>query len=91
MSAQQGTPAFFEELTTRILAALGKGVVPWRRPWRLSGPTRYTGLPFTGTNNLVLSLAADAEDYRNRFWLTPAQGRSCGAKVLGAPRCSSGW
>ena len=57
-------------------------MVPWRRPWRSSTPTRYTGLPFTGTNSLVLSLAADSKGYRNPFWLTRAQGRQCGAKVL---------
>ena len=82
MSAQPGTSDFFEDLTARILAALREGVVPWRRPWRSLTPTRYTGLPFTGTNSLVLSLAADARGYANPFWLTEAQGRRCGASVL---------
>ena len=82
MSAQPGTSGLFKDLTARILAALRKGVVPWRRPWRSLMPTRYTGLPFTGTNSLVLSLAADARGYAHPFWLTKAQGRRCGAKVL---------
>ena len=82
MSAQQETSDFFKELTARILAALREGVVPWRRPWRLWTPTRYSRLPFTGTNRLVLSLAADARGYVNPFWLTIAQGRRCGATVL---------
>ena len=82
MSAQPGTPGFFKDLTARILEALREGVVPWRRPWRSLTPTRYTGLPFTGTNSLVLSLAADARGYANPFWLTEAQGRRCGAEVL---------
>ena len=82
MSAQPGTSDFFKDLTARILAALREGVVPWRRPWRSLTPTRYTGLPFTGTNSLVLSLAADARGYANPFWLTSAQGRRCGARVL---------
>ena len=82
MSAQPGTSGLFKDLTAQILAALREGVVPWRRPWRSLMPTRYTGLPFTGTNSLVLSLAADARGYANPFWLTRAQGRRCGAKVL---------
>ncbi|MDE2761997.1 MAG: zincin-like metallopeptidase domain-containing protein [Gemmatimonadota bacterium] len=82
MSARPRPPDFHKELTARILAALRKGVVPWRRPWRSLTPTRYTGLPFTGTNGLVLSLAADSKGYANPFWLTRAQGRRCGAKVL---------
>ena len=82
VSAQPGTSDFFKDLTARILAALREGVVPWRRPWRSLTPTRYTGLPFTGTNSLVLSLAADARGYANPFWLTRAQGRRCGAKIL---------
>ena len=82
VSAQPGTSDFFKDLTARILAALREGVVPWRRPWRSLTPTRYTGLPFTGTNSLVLSLAADARGYSNPFWLTRAQGRRCGAEVL---------
>lgn len=82
MSAQPGPSDFFKALTARILAALREGVVPWRRPWRSLTPTRYTGLPFTGTNSLVLSLAADAMGYANPFWLTEAQGRRCGARVL---------
>lgn len=82
MSAQQGTSDVFKDLTARILEALREGVVPWRRPWRSLMPTRHTGLPFTGTNSLVLSLVADARGYSNPFWLTEAQGRRCGAKVL---------
>ena len=82
MSAQPVTPDFHTELTDRILAALREGVVPWRRPWRSLTPTRYTGLPFAGTNGLVLSLAADARGYANPFWLTEAQGRRCGARVV---------
>ena len=82
MSARKGTSDFFKDLTARVLAALKGGTVPWQRPWRSLVPTRYTGLPFTGTNRLVLSLAADARGYSNPFWLTEAQGRRCGAKVL---------
>ena len=82
MSTQPRPSDLFKDLTARILAALREGVVPWRRPWRSWTPTRHTGLPFAGTNNLVLSLAADAKGYANPFWLTRAQGRRCGAKVL---------
>ncbi len=82
VSAQKGTSDFFKELTARILAALREDVVPWQRPWRSLVPTRHTGLPFTGTNSLVLSFTADARGYSNPFWLTEAQGRRCGARVL---------
>lgn len=42
---------------------------------------RHNGHLFTGTNSLILCLAADKAGYRSRYWLTVAQGKRLGAKI----------
>ena len=82
MSAQTATSDVLRSITDRIVAALKRGVRPWERPWRASGaPLRHVGLPFTGTNRLILSLAAGDNGYEGPYWLTKAQGGRYGASV----------
>ena len=42
---------------------------------------RHNGHLFTGTNSLILCLAADKAGYRSRYWLTRAQGERLGGKI----------
>lgn len=82
MSDEPTTSEILGQITERIVAALRDDVLPWRRPWRGSGmPLRHGGLPFTGTNALILSLAADERGYESPYWLTEAQGRRYRASV----------
>ena len=70
----------YEELTRQIIAALKEGHLPWIRPWN-AWPLRHNGRHFTGTNSLILCMAADEADYGSRYWLTEAQGKRYGARV----------
>lgn len=82
MSAQAAIAEVLRSVTDRIVAALKRGVRPWERPWRVSGaPLRHVGLPFTGTNRLILSLAAGDKGYESPYWLTQAQGGRYDASV----------
>ena len=74
------THPIYEELTRQIIAALKKGVLPWIRPWS-TWPLRHNGRHFTGTNSLILCMAADKAGYQSRHWLTQAQGKKYGASV----------
>ena len=71
----------YEEITRQIVDALQAGFVPWVRPWD-AWPLRANGQRFTGTNSLILGLTADKLRYRSRYWLTVAQGKRLGARVL---------
>ncbi len=48
------------EITSLIIQKLESGVLPWSRPWGLTGaggrPLRHCGTPYTGINNLYRPL-----------------------------------
>jgi antirestriction protein ArdC len=67
----------FDDVTSRVLAALEKGVVPWVKPWAAGtdGPTNVVSRkPYRGCNVLLLSLSG----YTTRWWLTFTQARALG-------------
>ena len=72
--------SIYEELTRQIIEALKNGRLPWIRAWN-TWPLRHNGRRFTGTNSLILCLAADEAGYRSRYWMTRAQGKRCGGRV----------
>jgi len=51
----------YQEVTDAVIAALERGTVPWRRPWRELGDGLQRNLlsrrPYRGINQLVLPLA----------------------------------
>lgn len=72
----------YESVTERILEQLGKGVIPWRKEWKYSGPVglpynRLSGKPYRGINVLLL-LSAGFTDAR---WLTYKQAQELGGNV----------
>lgn len=71
----------YEVVTERILAALEKGVAPWRKPWR-SGPqgmpkNLISGKEYRGVNVFLLGVAPFASPY----WLTFRQAKERGGNV----------
>ena len=72
--------SIYQELTRQIIEALKNGRLPWIRPWN-TWPLRHNGPRFTGTNSLILCLAADEAGYRSRYWMTRAQGKRYGGRV----------
>lgn len=75
------------EITEQIVAALEKGVMPWRRPWNDEGNT--IGLPrnavtkrtYNGGNRLILLGEAIRRGYDDNRWLTFNQAKALGGFV----------
>lgn len=73
------------EITQLIIDKLEAGVMPWSRPWGLTGaggrPLRHCGTAYTGINNLYLWAIADACGYNGRYWMTYRQAEELGGQV----------
>lgn len=73
------------EITSLIIAKLEAGVLPWSRPWGLTGaggrPLRHCGTPYTGINALYLWAIGDAQGYAGRNWMTYRQATELGGQV----------
>ena len=72
----------YHEVTGRIIAALQRGTVPWRTPWRARGHRNArSGRPYRGINTLVLQVAAIERGYEDPRWLTYRQAEAAGGHV----------
>lgn len=74
------------DITQTIIAALERGVPPWRKPWDggragLPLPRRATGEAYRGINILLLWSAACDHGYASPVWLTFRQAVALGAHV----------
>lgn len=75
------------EVTASIVAALEKGTMPWRRPWRDSGhatgtpANAVTGRAYNGGNRLILTFAALEAGHPDSRWLTFHQAQILGGNV----------
>jgi antirestriction protein ArdC len=74
----------YEMVTKKVLEALEKGTVPWRKPWAAT-----LGLPFSmstkkhyrGVNIWLLLLAAEDNGYQSRWWGTYKKVEELGGHV----------
>lgn len=72
----------YAEVTARIVAALERGTVPWRHPWRARGlRNAVSHRPYRGINLLVLSLTSMEAGYDDARWLTFRQAEQLGGHV----------
>lgn len=79
-----------EEITKRIVTAIEQGVMPWRRPWRVSP---NAGRPcnvvskraYTGVNPLLLAIAAMQHGFSSKWWATYQQWQQLGFQVKKRP------
>ena len=72
----------YGEITDRIIAALERGTVPWRTPWRARGHRNArTHRPYRGINTVVLQMAALERGWSDPRWLTYRQARAGGGHV----------
>ena len=79
-----------EEITHRIVAAIEQGVLPWRRPWRVSP---NAGRPanvisrntYNGVNPLLLEIAAMEKGFSSKWWGTFRQWSELGCQVQRRP------
>jgi antirestriction protein ArdC len=78
-----------EEITAKIVAALEKDLLPWRRMWN-GGTTgqhhnAVTGKPYRGVNPLVLQLHAAEHGFQATAWGTFNQWKSLGCFINRRP------
>ncbi len=79
-----------QQITERIITAIEQGVLPWRRPWRMSP---NAGRPmnvvskknYNGVNPLLLSIAAMQHGFGSKWWATYQQWQQLGCQVLKRP------
>lgn len=70
------------QITESILAELGKGEVPWRKPWEGGFPENVsTARAYRGVNILILNLARQRNEYEHNQWLTYRQAQGLGGHV----------
>jgi antirestriction protein ArdC len=74
--------SIYSRITTRVIQALERGVVPWKKEW-ISGEHRSaeSSRPYRGINQLVLELTALEKGYRSPRWLTYLQAKKLGGSV----------
>jgi len=79
-----------EQITSRIVAAIESGVMPWRRPWRLS---KNSGRPanvvskaaYRGVNPILLYIASIRHGFNSKWWATYQQWAAMGCQVKKRP------
>lgn len=82
-------PDLYQQVTDRIVAAIEKGTLPWRKPW--TSPVKsatspipvnaHTGRAYQGVNVLLLWLSADERGFISDRWLTYRQAQDMGGQV----------
>jgi len=80
-----GTDTIYSMITDRIIAALDKGTVPWRKTWRGGSEGMPASLKskkaYRGINTFVLTLQQQVMGYSSRYWLTFKQAKDLKGSV----------
>ncbi len=78
-----------EEITAKIVAALEKDLLPWRRMWSTSTTGQHsnavTGKPYRGVNPLLLQLHALDHGFQSNWWATFNQWKTLGCYINRRP------
>ena len=68
----------YEIITEKVVDALKAGVVPWRKPWNVTGHRNMiSNREYRGINPFLLDFAG----YKSPFWMTFNQAKACGGNV----------
>ena len=81
----------YQDVTDRVIAALKRGVTPWRRPWTSTGSAAasgmphnaVTGRPYRGINVALLMIEAMEKGYQSAGWITPKRAMEAGLNFKG--------
>ena len=78
-----------EEITAKIVAALEKDLLPWRRTWTTTNAGQHsnacTGKPYRGVNPLLLQLHAAEHGFTSNWWATFNQWKQMGCYINRRP------
>ena len=88
-SAAKDRSSLYEEITSKIIAELEAGRLPWVQPWGSAGVRAPLGLPknaatgrtYSGINVLILWDAVVEQGYASQSWLTFRQSVALGGHV----------
>jgi antirestriction protein ArdC len=75
----------YQVITDQIIAGLEKGVVPWRKPWRVAGlgpMNGKSGKAYRGINVFVLAITRLTRGFGSPVWLSYKQATELGGKVI---------
>ena len=86
----------YQQVTDKIIAALEKGALPWRRPWRSAEKPAGSALPvnaltgrfYSGVNIPLLWMAAEERGFQSDSWLTYCQAQQAGGQVRKGESCT---
>lgn len=78
--AGKTTQEIYEAVAAKIMDALNKGVVAWRKPWQ-GHFNPVSGTQYRGINPLLLGMAAEENGYTDCRWLTFKGANTLGGKV----------
>jgi antirestriction protein ArdC len=89
MSKAIGRDTSYHEITTKIIAELEQGVVPWVQPWTSGKKLFPLGLPvngltrrsYPGINILLLWSALEERGFASAYWVTFKQCIAMGGSV----------
>ena len=74
------TSKVYDVVADRIIEALDKGIVPWRKPWSIPAgmkPQNSQGRPYNGINSILLGMTT----YQDPRWLTYKKAAEAGGQV----------
>lgn len=75
----------YQIITDKIIRAMEKGVIPWKKPWGFSGHGMPKNLEskkeYTGFNPILLNLTALDSGYKSDYWVTYKQAQRLGGQV----------
>lgn len=83
----------YQEITSRILGLLDRGVVPWRNPIRRQGGSGWpknlaTDNRYRGINVFLLAMTAFERGYTSDYWLTFRQAKQQGGSIRKGEKAS---
>lgn len=77
----------YQTVTSTIMTALKKGVVPWRKPWNVQSTSAVNAVsnkPYRGVNVFLLGLSP----FTDHRWLTLKQATDLGGRVVQGQRAT---
>lgn len=91
--------SIYQEITSRIIAELEAGRLPWVQPWGTSAVQAPLALPrnattgrrYSGINVLILWGAVVQHGFSGQSWLTFRQALAVFVSLIGFPSAPRGW
>jgi antirestriction protein ArdC len=87
MTRTENRASLYAEVTSRVIAELEQGRLPWVQPWDAAAcgcgmpANAVSGRRYSGINVLILWAAVIEGKYRSQHWLTYRQAQAAGGNV----------